>query len=150
MGDVVFGVRHPVERGTLYVVAEVGANAVKYTFTFHPAAAYVIGNGTGDWTDSNPDWEMKPGSDGKWVSPAFTAGGEMRAYIKVPGYDWWKTEFTLYKGKELYFRDFDIPANWAENAGDKGNKPDPENYSVAVSAGQKLYVNFSDNTGEVK
>lgn len=135
---------------TLYVVAEVGANAVKYTFTFHPAAAYVIGNGTGDWTDSNPDWEMKPGSDGKWVSPAFTAGGEMRAYIKVPGYDWWKTEFTLYKGKELYFRDFDIPANWAENAGDKGNKPDPENYSVAVSAGQKLYVNFSDNTGEVK
>lgn len=136
---------------TIHVVTEAGANAVKYNFTIYPAAAYVIGAGAADdWTDSNADWAMEPGSDGIWVSPTFTGGGELRAYIKVPGYDWWKTEFTLYKGSELYFRDFDIPNNWAENAADKGNKPDPENYSVAVSAGTKLYVNFSDNTGEVK
>ncbi len=135
----------------IHVVAEVGANAVKYTFNIHPAAAYVIGAGAGgDWTDSNADWKMEPDANGIWTSPAFTAGGEMRAYIKVPGYDWWKTEFTLYKGSELYFRDFDIPNNWAENAADKGNKADPENYSVTVSAGNKLYVNFNDNTGEVK
>ena len=47
----------------------------------------------------------------QWVSPAFLAGGELRASIKVPGLDWWRTEFTLYKG-DLYWRDCDIPDNW--------------------------------------
>ncbi len=127
---------------TIYVETALGATEVAWTFHIYPAAAYVIGNATGDWTDSNADWQMTaPTGDGAWVSPAFSASGELRAYIKVPGKDWWKTEFTLFYG-DLYFRDVDIPANWAENVG-------PE-YSVACSAGQKLYVNFSVNTGEVK
>jgi hypothetical protein len=84
---------------------------------------------------------VAPNGDGTWESPTFTASGELRAYIKVPGRDWWKTEFTLFNG-DLFFRTANIVNNWAEDVG-------PE-YSVACSEGQKLYVNFSTNTGEVK
>jgi hypothetical protein len=128
---------------TIHVETALGATEVAWTFHIYPGAAYVIGNAAGgDWTDSNADWLMiAPKENGTWESPAFTASGELRAYIKVPGRDWWKTEFTLYNS-DLYFRTVNIPANWAEDVG-------PE-YSVACSAGQKLYVNFSTNTGEVK
>ena len=128
---------------TIHVETALGATEVAWTFHIYPGAAYVIGNAAGgDWTDSNADWQMTaPAGDGTWESPAFTAGGELRAYIKVPGRDWWKTEFTLYNGG-LYFRTANIPSNWAEDVGAE--------YSVACSAGQKLYVNFSTNTGEVK
>ena len=94
-----------------------------------------------NWTDCNPEWEMLPGDDNIRVSPEFTGAGEMRAYIHVPGEDWWRTEFTLFEGT-LYWRTVDIPQNWKENVG--------EDYSVSVGAGQKLYVNFDRNTGEVK
>ena len=77
----------------------------------------------------------------QWVSPAFSSAEEMRAYIKVPGRDWWRTEFTLHKGA-LYFRTVNIPSNWATDVG--------SDYSVSVTAGQKLYVDFDKNTGEVK
>ena len=128
---------------TIHVETALGATEVAWTFHIYPGAAYVIGNAAGgDWTDSNADWQMiVPNGDGTWESPAFTASGELRAYIKVPGRDWWKTEFTLLDG-ELYFRTANIVSNWAEDVG-------PE-YSVACSTGQKLYVNFSTNTGEVK
>ena len=125
-------------------VVDKAKNALVCDLTFYPGAAYVIGNAAGgDWTDSNPDWQMTPPAtaDGIWESPAFTAGGELRAYIKVPGLDWWKTEFTLYKGG-LYWRTVDIPSNWNENVGSA--------YSVTCAEGQKLYVNFDTLTGEVK
>ncbi len=118
-------------------------NALVSDLTIYPGAAYVIGNPTGAWNDSDADWAMvaPDKADGIWESPAFTAGGEMRAYIKVPGIDWWRTEFTLFKGN-LFWRTVDIPANWAENVG--------SSYSVTCSEGQKLYVNFDALTGEVK
>ena len=119
-------------------------NALVSDLTVYPGSAYVIGNAAGgDWTDSNPEWQMTAPAtaDGIWESPAFTGSGELRAYIKVPDIDWWRTEFTLFKGA-LYWRTVDIPANWAENVGSA--------YSVACSVGQKLYVNFDELTGEVK
>ena len=119
-------------------------NALVSDLTLYPAAAYVIGNAAGgDWTDSNAEWQMTEpaAADGIWESPAFTGSGELRAYIKVPGIDWWRTEFTLFKGA-LFWRTVDIPANWAENVGSA--------YSVTCEPGQKLYVNFDALTGEVK
>lgn len=127
----------------LYKATIVG-NSIKYELNIYPGAAYVIGNAAGgSWTDSDTAWALKAPADasGLWESPAFTAAGEMRAYIKVPGIDWWRTEFTLYNGG-LYWRLVDIPNNWAENVG--------ADYSVSVTPGQKLYVNFDMNTGEVK
>lgn len=104
----------------------------------------MIGAGAGgDWTDGNAAWAMTAPADAAtaWESPAFTATGELRAYIKVPGIDWWRTEFTIYKGT-CYWRNIDIPDNWAANVG--------ADYSVTVAPGQKLYVNFDTNAAEVK
>lgn len=127
----------------LYITTELGTNDVKWHFHILPAKAYVIGNATGDWTDGNSAWEMTAPADAAspWESPAFTASGELRAYIKVGSLDWWRTEFTLHKG-DLFWRTMDIPDNWAANVG--------EDYSVSCAPGQKLYVNFDRNTGEVK
>lgn len=117
------------------------------TFTMHVYAAEAKVTGAAFGISQESDWDAPaknmtaPSGSGNWESPAFTGGGELRAYIKIPGYDWWRTEFTLYKGA-IYWRLVDIPANWATNVG--------ADYSVGVSAGQKLYVNFDTNTGEVR
>ena len=119
-------------------------SSIKYELNIYPGSAYVIGGAAGgSWTDSDEAWALTPPSDNKglWVSPAFTSSGELRAYIKVPGIDWWRTEFTLFNGT-LFWRLVDIPNNWSENVG--------SDYSVNVTPGQKLYVNFDYNTGEVK
>ena len=129
--------------GLLFKATIVGSS-IRYELNIYPGAAYVIGAGAGgSWTDGDDAWAMTAPSDatGQWVSPAFTASGEMRAYIKIPGIDWWRTEFTLFGGN-LIWRLVDIPNNWAESMG--------ADYSVTVSPGQKLYVNFDYNTGEVK
>ncbi len=120
--------------------AEVVGSSVQYTLTIANGEAYVCGNPTGIW-GVDEKFAMKPNKDGIWVSPAFPNGGELRAFISVPGFDWWRTEFTLFKG-DLYWRTVDIPNNWAENVGAA--------YSVACESGQKLYVDFNYNTGEVK
>lgn len=129
----------------LHFVGELSSDKknINYSLNVYPAAAYIIGATTGgDWTDSNAAWAMTPSADkdGQWTSPAFTGDGELRAYIKIPGVDWWRTEFTLYKGN-CYWRNVDIPNNWANDVG--------ADYSVAGTAGQKLYVNFDKNTAEV-
>ena len=80
-------------------------------------------------------------ASGQWVSPAFTGSGELRAYIHVPGIDWWRTEFTIYKGS-LYWRTVNIPNNWSDDVG--------SDYSVAATTGQKLYVDFDYDKAEVK
>ena len=69
--------------------------------------------------------------------------------VKVPGFDWWKTEFTLYEGK-LLWRDeeHNCSGSWS---GDVGAE-----YSVTGAAGQKLYLTIGTETesaediGEVK
>ena len=133
-------------------VSEIVGNSVQFELNIYPGKAYVIGNAFGSWTATDSALEMTAPADasGVWVSPAATASGELRAYIVVGSYSWWQTEFTLYKGTTLYFRDFDIPDNWANSAKEKGKKDDPDNYSVTMQPGQMLYVDFNLNTGEVK
>ena len=129
---------------TLLFESEIVGNSIQFTLHIYPAEAYIIGAVAGDsWDDAAAAWALQAPSDksGQWVSPAFTSNGELRAYIKVPGIPWWRTEFTLSSGS-LYWRTVDIPNNWKENVG--------EAYSVGCSAGQKLYVDFDNNKGEVK
>ena len=129
---------------TLLFESEIVGNSIQFTLHIYPAEAYIIGAVAGDsWDDAAAAWALQAPSDksGQWVSPAFTGNGELRAYIKVPGIPWWRTEFTLSSGS-LYWRTVDIPNNWKENVG--------EAYSVGCSAGQKLYVDFDNNKGEVK
>ena len=117
--------------------------AINYTLHIYPGKAYVIGNAFGNWDEANEALAMQAPADnsGEWVSPACTASGELRAYIHFPGLEWWRTEFSLYNGN-LYFRKDNIVDDWATNVGD--------DYSVKCSVGQKLYVNFDKNTGEMK
>lgn len=135
-----------VEKGGWYVVffkAKIVGKEIQYTMNFELGTAYIIGATTGEWNDADANWALTAPSDasGQWESPAFAGDGELRAYIKVPGLDWWRTEYTLYSGA-LYFRDIDIATYWEENKG--------ADYSVKCTTGQKLYVNFDNNTGEVK
>lgn len=126
------------------VVVDKKLNKVLTTINIYPGAAYIIGACAGGaWTDGDANWALTAPADAssEWVSPAFVGGGELRAYIKIPGIDWWKTEFTLYKGA-LYWRAINIPDNWATNVG--------ADYSVTGGAGQKLYVDFDYDNGSVK
>ena len=76
--------------------------------------------------------------DGDFVSPAFVGsvpGGDgdgVRMYVKVPGHDWWHSEFVVLSDKIEY----------RATGGDQAR--------VAGSAGQKVYLNFSKGTGEIK
>jgi hypothetical protein len=106
-----------------------------------PGAAGVIGATVDNGSWSGVAMTAPASKDGNWTFSDFTGTGELRAYITVPGEDWWRTEFTLYQG-ELYWRTVDIPQNWAANVG-------PE-YSVEVSSGKTLKINFDTNTGSVE
>lgn len=125
----------------IYIESTIVGKKIEYALTIYPAACYIIGAcAGGSWTDSEDAWAMTAPADGtgKWVSPAFSGGGELRAYAKVGSYDWWRTEFTLYNGN-LYWRTVDIPNNWAENVG--------SDYSVNGSTGQKLSISFDNGEG---
>jgi hypothetical protein len=135
-----------------HFACEIVDNAQQYTLKVEPGVAGIIGACTAD-----PDWKdiylfTTPADNSIWESPAFTGSGELRAYVKVPGFDWWRTEFTMYKGETVYYRDFDIPSDWQAGAAEKANPPkeDPENYSQTVGAGKTLTVNFDNNTGSIE
>lgn len=128
---------------TLFFEAEIVGSSVQYDLHILPAEVYVIGNSMGgNWNVADPTLALQAPADqtGDWVSPAFTGSGELRAYVNVPGYDWWRTELTLHNG-EVYWRDVNIIDSWSELGSD---------YAVQVSPGQCLYVNFDSNTGEVR
>ena len=101
---------------------------------------FTIGDATGNWDGT----KMTPNSDGIFVSEAFTAGGELRAYVKVSGVEWWQSEFTYNKNDNKIVWRTDkqnIQFNWTD-LGDE--------YSIDCAAGQKLYVDFKNGTAEVK
>lgn len=128
---------------TLFFEAEIVGSSVQYDLHILPAEVYVIGNSMGgNWNVADPTLALQAPADqtGDWLSPAFTGSGELRAYVNVSGYDWWRTEFTLHNG-EVYWRDVNIIDSWSELGSD---------YAVQVSPGQCLYVNFDSNTGEVR
>ena len=52
--------------------------------------------------------------------------------MKIPGFDWWKSEFMVFDGKIVY----------------RGTGGDQDR--VMGSAGEKLYLNFGNETGEIK
>ena len=119
-------------------------NKMEYTFRTEAPKAYIIGAAAGgNWGDPTTGWELTApdNADGEWVSPAFAGSGELRAYMKIPGWDWWHTEFTIYK-KKIYYRDANLIHSWSE---DKG-----ADYSINCAAGQKLYINFDTDAAYVK
>jgi hypothetical protein len=75
-------------------------------------------------------------SDGEFVSPAFAADVDsdsgVRACVIIDGEDWWHSEFMVFDGVIVY----------RATGGDQDR--------VTASAGQRLYLNFSDDTGYIE
>lgn len=122
-------------------------NILLSTLEVNPGEAYVTGavaGYTGDWPTADAAWAMTAPADasGQWVSPAFVGSGELRAYIRIPSLNWYQTEFTIYNESLFWRGTYDIGQNWAESVGSA--------YSVSCSAGQKLYIDFDYDKGEVK
>ena len=115
--------------------------SIDYDLTIYPAEVYIFGNSNGGIWEFNDSWKLTAPADASadWVSPPFAAAGELRVSIKIPGIDWYRSEFTIYKGN-LFFGN--PTEDWAKNFG--------SDYSVQCAPGKKLYVNFDKNTAEVK
>lgn len=130
----------------MIVTTSVSGRTILYDVQFQEPNVYLMGpcfTPTSGWVDEQLDeakFDIPTTMDGEFVSPTFDSslpGGDdgdgVRAYVKVPGYDWWKSEFIVYDG-EISYRGTD---------GDQYPR-------VACRAGQKLYLNFSTGKGEIK
>ena len=126
----------------MIITAVVDGRNIVYDAEFENPDVYLMGPVTpnGDWKEleDGTKLDIPTTLDGQFVSPAFAKsvpGGDgdgVRAYVKIEGFDWWKTEFMVFDGKIKY----------------RGAGGDQDR--VAGSAGQKLYLNFANDTGEIK
>ncbi len=117
---------------------------IEWTLTVYPTQICLIGAciGQTEWGFADNTALTAPADQkGEWVSPAFTDSKELRVSVKVGKIDWYRTEFTIYKGN-VFWRRYDIVNNWAETEG--------ADYSVTPQVGQKLYINFDNYSAEVK
>ena len=117
---------------------------INWTLTVYKTQVCLIGAciGQTNWgfADENA---LTPPDDpsGDWVSPAFTSSNELRVSVKVGSTEWWRTEFTIYKG-DVFWRIKNMPDSWEKNVG--------KEYSFKPTPGEKLYVNFDTNKAEVR
>lgn len=118
----------------MVVTASVSGRDIKYTVEFNEPNVYLIGDTFGGWDELMADskFDVPTTMDADFVSPAFKADGEIRAYVKVPGNDWWHSEFMVFNGEISY----------------RGKGGDQER--VAGKAGQKFYLNFATGKGSIK
>ena len=118
---------------------------IKYNVTFNKPNVYLQGvcTAAGGW-DLIPDnlFSVPTTADGEFVSPAIgnaVSGGPsgsdpgVRICVKIPNADWWRAEFIVYDKKIAY----------RGNGGDQTPR-------VAGAVGQKVYLNFTKETGEIK
>ena len=118
---------------------------IKYNVTFNKPNVYLQGvcTAAGGW-DLIPDnlFSVPTTADGEFVSPAIgnaVSGGPsgsdpgVRICVKIPNTEWWKSEFIVYDKKIAY----------RGNGGDQTPR-------VAGAVGQKVYLNFTKETGEIK
>lgn len=104
-----------------------------YTISFNAPNVYLYGATVGDvWEAQDANLFSVPLGDGEFVSPAFSAAGEIRACVVLPNTDWWKSEFMVF-GETLEYR---------------GNGGDQER--VTGSVGQNMYISFTYGDGRIE
>lgn len=108
-------------------------NGSTKTLTVLQPNVYLMGDAAGEWNiaDSHK-FTIPTTEDGVFESPAFAADAELRMCVSVDGFDWWQSEFMVFDGKIEY-----------RGRGDDQNR-------VNVKAGQKVTLNFTAGTGEIK
>ena len=124
------------------VTTSVVNREIHYDVQFNKPTIWLIGPAAGsdDFAQEAEGWSftVPTTKDGEFVSPAFVgsvpAGTDkgVRMYVKIPGHDWWHSEFVVLDGK-IKFR---------ATGGDQDR--------ATGSVGQKVYLNFSKGTGEIK
>ena len=121
------------------VTTTINGRDFEYAVDFYPPHVHLQGLTTGgeNWGNTDEIYrfaipELSLGADAEFVSPPFTAAGEIRTSIQLPGHEWWHTEFIVLNGK------FE-----ARGAGDDQDR-------VNGTAGQKLYINFTAKTGKIE
>lgn len=124
----------------MIVTTSVNGRDIVYDVQFNKPEVWLIGVLTGGWDElMGEPFTVPATADGEFVSPAFAVtvpgndtDGCVRAYVKIPGYDWWKSEFMVFN-KSLVYR---------ATGGDQDR--------VGGAAGQHLYLNFNKETGDIK
>lgn len=124
----------------MIATASVSGRNVVYDVQFNKPEVWLMGTvtPTGGWDELMEGclFDVPTTSDGSFVSPAFANKAAddsgVRAYVKVPGFDWWKSEFMVF-GEKIVYRAM---------GGDQER--------VGGAAGQRLYLNFGNETGEIK
>ncbi len=126
---------------TVLVVTKISNGAISYTLSVLPAKLYVFGacapNQDNSWAFDDANLFVN-GTDGTATSPALGGSGEIRLSVDC-GIDWWKTEFTIMGDGTLFYRNCDIPNNWADDLG--------ADYSFAGEAGKSIKLDFNAGTG---
>ena len=121
----------------LYIQTELDKRDILYTVNVLEPKVWLIG-GTlgGSWDELNPAglFTVPTTADGEFVSPAFLTDGEIRAYVKLPGTEWWKAELIINKEKGK----IDYRGTGADQ------------YRVSATAGQKFYINFSNENARIE
>ncbi|KXB45909.1 hypothetical protein HMPREF1870_01036 [Bacteroidales bacterium KA00344] len=124
----------------MIVTTSVSGRDIVYDVRFNKPEVWLMGTATAgaDWKELEDGamFTVPTTADGNFESPAFannTSGdGGVRVYVKLPDYDWWKTEFMV----------FDKVIKYRGKGGDQDR--------VQGTKGQKIYMNFTSETGEIK
>lgn len=125
----------------MVVTCGVSGRNVTYNVDFYKPEVRLVGVCIGDEAFKPLDFpgglfEVPATADGSFVSPAMTgvpaSDQGARACVIIPGHEWWHTEFMVF-GNQLKYR---------------GTGGDQDRVINAV--GQKLYINFGTETGELK
>ena len=124
----------------MIVSAYVDGRDIIYDVQFNEPTVWLMGTTTpgGAWAELEDgcQFTVPDAFDDYFVSPEFAnssaSDSGVRAYIKIPGIDWWRSEFMVFGEKLIY----------------RGAGGDQER--VMGSKGQKLYINFSNDTGKIE
>ena len=124
------------------VTTSVVNRAIHYDVQFNKPTIWLIGPAAGsdDFAEEAEGWSftVPTTKDGEFVSPAFVgsvpAGTDkgVRMYVKIPGHDWWHSEFVTLDGKIKY----------RATGGDQDR--------ATGNVGQQVHLNFAKGTGEIK
>ncbi|MBP3738130.1 MAG: SusF/SusE family outer membrane protein [Muribaculaceae bacterium] len=120
-----------------------------YDVQFNEPNVWMIGPITpkADWSELEEGclFEVPDDPNGEFISPKFAhaaPGGDqdgVRAYVKIPGYEWWKSEFMVYDEK-IEYRGMGPDQNDADNG---------FGYRVAGKKGDRMFFNFTAETGRI-
>lgn len=124
------------------VTTSVVNREIHYDVQFNKPTIWLIGPAAGsdDFAEEAEGWSftVPTTKDGEFVSPAFVgsvpAGTDkgVRMYVKIPGHDWWHSEFVTLDGKIKY----------RATGGDLDR--------ATGNVGQQVHLNIAKGTGEIK